>query len=68
MLDHLAAKPGLELSSELKAKMAKLGRVNINSFADTLHAGNTDRNQAEIIGLLPGISALATRIAGSFSG
>ncbi|WP_339781790.1 hypothetical protein [uncultured Marinobacter sp.] len=68
MLDHLAAKLGLELSSELKAEMAKFGRVNINSFADTPHAGNTDRNQAEIIGLLPGIFCLATRIAGSFSG
>ena len=58
MLDHLAAKPGLEL----KAKMTKLCQVNINSFADTLHTGNTDRNRDEITVLLSEISAMAPLI------
>jgi hypothetical protein len=62
VLDQLAVELGLEFSSELKSAMAELGRVNVNSFADTSEDSSMDRNRSEIIGLLPDIAALAPLI------
>ncbi|MDL0429765.1 sulfotransferase [Marinobacter sp. TBZ242] len=62
VLDHLANKLELNMSSELKARMAELARININSFADTSDVGSADKNRREISELLPEISTLAPLI------